>query len=473
MSLKSKISEDYNQLLIVFSTTLLCLYVIFKIGEEQNLLFLNNSVFTSVSIIAIFFLVFSIYLSLLKNKINLNNKINRKLSIGLILSIISFLFLPISFLFISEVVGLINVGLIIFLIILDITQYDYYMYLYLKDNYIIFLRLTSFLTFIVIFVISNNVIFILLSLTPFIDILLKILRFLIISLVQFFLNGLKSLISFFYLFGKNIFRWIFEIIYGILFLIYALIIHYLSYFLIFYHLLKAIWENRIDFLKWSYFLIYFIGLAFLLFGGPHDIIFLLIFLTMTVTFILVFKKEISRVISTTVNLILHQKLEIFIAFMWLLTGLSFILTYLTFVVGLFNLAFPLFFMGLIFLHLAKIEVVQDFYKQLVVSITEFFIIVKYNFINYVNKLYYLLLNEFLYRFIQIINILLLSFGFYLFISGIFDPTGGLVENLLGIKIIALFPSLNIVFELLFGFSIIIISVILFITTVQNKKKLIR
>jgi hypothetical protein len=219
--------------------------------------------------------------------------------------------------------------------------------------------------------------------------------------------------------------------------------------------------------------VYLIGIAIFLFGGPHDSIFLFIIVVMTGCFSIIFSKEMKIVILSVIQIILHQKKEIFFYFMYLLSGLSFILTYITLIIGLFTLAFLLFFMGIIFLLLAKIESISDLYRNLVKFLVDFFQLATQKVKIFAKKLYYLLLNEFLYRFLQVINVLILIFGFYLFISGIFDPTGGLVEDLLRIKIIAIFPDLNIIFELLFGFSLVVISFILYIITVQNKKKLTR
>jgi hypothetical protein len=190
-------------------------------------------------------------------------------------------------------------------------------------------------------------------------------------------------------------------------------------------------------------------------------------------FIIVFNKEISAIISFFVNIILHQKKEVFLALMWVLTVISFGLCYLTFVLGFFSIAILLFVMGIIFLHLAKIDVFPDFYRRLLEEFVYTLRKIKQHLILFAKKLYYVLLNEFLYRFIQIVNVLLIVFGSYLLFSGIFDPTGSLTEIVLGINLIALFPPLNIILELLFGFSIITISIILYIITVQNKKKLVR
>ena len=477
-------SENSTNFLVLISSILFSFYVILSIIKEDTFFYLDISVLSSLLLFVIFFLIFVIYFISIRDKIYLNNKINQKLSISLKISLIFFLFLPISFLILSETEGFLNIGLIIFFIILDFTQYDHYLYLYLKENNKVFIRIMIFSTFMLLFLLTFDIIFFLLSFSAFIDIIVKVIRLFIYNLRQIFKNFFNKIVYFL----SNLLRWILTLIIQVLLLFYLIIVHYLRYFQIVLVLMKSIWENKIKSLKWGYLIIYLIEVAFLVVFRLYDINFLIIFLIMTVLLIIIFSKEITilfsnlciffiSLVKSLINLILHEKKKMFIALMWILTGISFILAYLSVILGLFYTGVAFLFMGIIFIHLAKIEEVQKFYKELYTGVVRNLVKILHDFKFLIQilikKLYYLIIHELLYRLLQIINVLMLIFGFYLIFSSIFDPTGNLSKILLEINIIALFPDLNAIFEFLFGFSLLVISIVLFITTVQNKKKLVR
>jgi hypothetical protein len=147
-------------------------------------------------------------------------------------------------------------------------------------------------------------------------------------------------------------------------------------------------------------------------------------------------------------------------------------TYMAFVYFGIRLGLMFLILTIILYHLANIHLIHKFYYNVLLASKRFLLRILDRLKKFLQKLYLIIRFEFIYRFLQVLNIFLVFLGFFLLLSGLFDPEGVFIYKLLHINFVKIFvQNNNYIFEILFGFSIIMLSIVLYIIISQNKKKL--